>query len=291
MRPYTKNGKLHIPAWCVEDTPLPLRETTEGDDTLTGIPARCEGDLVVTIDEDEHICTGLEYEDYRKLRRMTYFACNWYPRLIEQAIPTISSKLIRTSMLDLREDLRDHFTGEAQLSMNDLEAEGLAPRWFVRLCGSSPKDMIDVPIYSNPDKACDDLMRSQRTLKIMTNYSHDNKFHLFLRDVVDIDYECRCFIHEHRLRAVSVYQFITPEQRKEFEVMILDFMEEYQDRLPYNSCVMELGMEEGGFPFVVEFNSFGIDGFADASLFDWDRECSILYHSTAPEFRYPHLLV
>jgi hypothetical protein len=53
---------------------------------------------------------------------------------------------------------------------------------------------------------------------------------------------------------------------------------------------MELGLEEGGFPFIVEFNSYGIDGFADASLFDWDLEYPILYHSQEPVFRYPQTI-
>lgn len=250
MRPYTQDGKLRVPRWCAEDTPVPKEAILEAD---------------------EWVC-DISYEDYRKQRRMSYFACRWYPHLVANGIPTIPSNLINTTMLDLREDLLDNWKD----------------RQFVRLCGGSPKDLVEVPIYNNPGKAANDLMRSQRTLNLMHNYSHNGKCHLFIRDIVDIDYECRCFVHQHKLRAVSVYQYIEPPKRPDYEQQILEFAELYQAKLPYNSCVMELGLYDGEFPFVIEFNSFGIDGFADASLFDWDREYPILYHSQKPEFRYPH---
>lgn len=254
LRPCTKDSKLYIPSWCIDDTPIPDKYD-------------------FTISDVYYVCDNLSYDEYKKMRKMTYFACKWYPYLIKNNIPTINSNLISTTMLDLREDLSDNWK------------EG--DKKFIRTCGSSPKDMIDVPIFANPKRAADSLMRSARTLNIMHNYSHLGKTHLFIRDVATIDYECRCFIHDHKLRAVSVYQYIELDKRSEFEEYILDFMQLYEDKLPYNSCIMELGLEEGGFPFVVEFNSFGIDGFADASLFDWNKEYPILYYSEKVEFRYP----
>lgn len=252
MKPYIHEKQLYIPDWCFEDTPV---------DSATKV-----GDYYVC-NEDE-----LSYAKYRDMRKMSYFACRWYPHLVQNGVATIASSLIKTTMLELRESLKEEWTGTQN---------------FVRTCGSSPKDIVELAVFSTPKRAADALMSSQRTLNIMQNYSHDGSTHLFVRDAVTIENECRCFIHKRKLRAVSVYNYIWEHQRKLFETSIVDFCEHYSELLPYNSCVMELGLNDGEFPFVIEFNSYGIDGFAGASLFDWHREFPILYYSETPEFRYP----
>ena len=69
-----------------------------------------------------------------------------------------------------------------------------------------------------------------------------------------------------------------------------DYSEAKPGRLrPESSDCSLLRREPPGIcdPEADEFNSYGIDGFADASLFDWDLEYPILYHSQEPVFRYP----
>ena len=244
-----KDGSLMIPRWCFEDTGIKYSK----------------------IDAKSYYC-DTDYDEYHNLRRISYFACNWYKYLLSHNVLTIPSILKESTVSELQQDLGELMTKYPEYK-------------FVRLCGSSPKDVSDTCIFSDPIEAVNALLSSERTLAIIKNYNH---VHLFVRKVQDIKIECRCIIHERKLRAVSVYQYLALESREEYETMIIDFMELYGPVLPYNSCILELGLEdEEGFPFVIEFNSFGIDGFAGAGLFDWDDEKEILYNSIIPEFRYP----
>lgn len=256
-RPSTKNNLLYIPDWCISDTDVDILLHKE---------------IIIENGIKYHVFDNLDYTSYKNKLKKSYFACRWYPILIKNNIPTISSILIKSNILDLREDLNDYYSNMKSKSDK-----------FIRLCGSSPKDIVDIPIFSNYKTATNALMNSQRTQNIIKNYNH---CHLFIRDVVNINIECRCFIHDYKLRAVSVYSYIELEKRNEYEEMINEFCIIYKNVLPYNSCVMELGIDID-FPYIIEFNSFGIDGFADASLFNWDTEYNILYHSQEPEFRYP----
>ena len=109
-----------------------------------------------------------------------------------------------------------------------------------------------------------------------------------VRDVINIIVECRCFIHLRKLRAVSIYCYLEKDELHEFKEMILEFFDLYEDKLPYNSTVMEIcTSKEYDFPTVVEFNSFGVDQYSGASLFDWDKDRNVLYHATEPVFRMP----
>ena len=73
--------------------------------------------------------------------------------------------------------------------------------------------------------------------------------------------------------------------RAEYEELLLDFFKSYVDKLPYNSCVVEIGLDDV-LPFVIEFNSFGVDAFASASHFSWQFDMEILYNAKEPVFRY-----
>lgn len=230
---------LLIPNWCYEDTPVEyLRRTREGYD--------CD----------------ISYEEYRELRRKSYYACVWYPKLINEKIPVIDSVLV--SLQDLQ---------QAMIDYPDYK--------FVRTCGSSPKDLGDC-IYNTYEAAHKALMQSRRTLDIFSQ-AH---YHILLREVVKIEVECRCFVHQRKLRAVSIYCYLNNEELEMFKESLVEFFELYGDKLPYNSAVVEV-CKVDDFPMIVEFNSFGVDQYSGASLFDWDEDKEILYNSTEPVFRMP----
>lgn len=256
--PWESDGCLYIPDWCYEDTPI------EYDDVMGTV-------FIRKIEKDGRL--SIDKEKYRDIRRTSYFACRWYPELIAAKIPTVSSIISRTSPGDVRADLKE-------LMMNNPDYR------FVRLCGSSPKDVVQVPIFRKSGDAADAIYMSQRTLSIMMNYDH---CHLFIRRVVPIHNECRCFIHKRILRAVSVYN---DEINKEaLETSVETFFAKHGIDLPYNSCVAEIGWTNNSYtdPFLIEFNSFGVDGFAGGSLFDWHSEQPIMYLSERVVFRYPEM--
>lgn len=255
-QPIQQKGLLKIPAWCYEDTPIDYDYVEDEE-------------IFVRIIQNHSI--KIDYEKYRDLRKVSYFACRWYPLLIEAKIPTIKSVLLRSSPLDLREDLSDYFQAHPD-------------KWFVRLCGASPKDVDWTCIFDNSNDTADTLMRSHRTLNIMQTYDH---CHLFLREVVDLLNECRCIVHQRKVRAISVYN--QTKKQAELEASVIKFFDTYSQDLPYNSCVLELGWEDNYTkPFIIEINSFGTDGWAGASLFDWHAEKWLLYHAEKPVFRYYH---
>lgn len=244
-KPEFIDEKLYIPSWIYEDTPV-------------------DYDYV---ENDCYVTSKMDYESYRNLRRISYFACRWYPLL--KGTPTIESVILKTDIYDFRADLKQLMNQYPDYK-------------FIRLCGGSPKDVVHVPVFGSSDRAADALINSSRTRNIIQNYHH---FHLFIRRVVTIHNECRCFIHQHQLRAVSVYEKV--DNKDNLEKSLINFFENYQ--LPYNSCVAEIAWSSDTYsnPFLVEINSFGVDGFADGSLFNWDLDKEILYHSIIPVFRYP----
>jgi hypothetical protein len=248
-KPTVDNNKLYIPDWCHEDTPIDYDYVEDNH-------------YVRIINNEDRII--IDYNKYRNIRKTSYFACRWYPELIKKNIP---------SLYDIRSDLKDIMESNPDYK-------------FVRLCGSSPKDVIDVPIFNNYKDAADCIFRSNRTMNIARNFDH---CHLFLRKVVKLKNECRCIVHDRKVRAVSMYFWIPEDERVEIENSVITFFNNYGDKLPYNSSVLELGWVDNKVhePFIIEFNSFGIDGFAGSSLFDWDIETDKLYFSNIPEFRYP----
>ena len=256
-KPTVNNNKLYIPEWCYEDTPIDYDYK--------------ENEYYVRIINNNEDRLKIDYDKYRNIRKTSYFACRWYPELIKKNIPTIPSILIRSTIYDIRSDINDIMKKNPNYK-------------FVRLCGASPKDVTYIPIFSNYKDAADCIYRSNRTMDIVKNFDH---CHLFLRKVVDLENECRCIVHNRKLRAVSIYFWIPENKRKEVENSIISFFNNYGEILPYNSSVLELGWNKDNKPFIIEFNSFGIDGFAGSSLFDWDLETNICYFSHKPHFRYP----
>ncbi len=254
-KPQIRDKTLYVPSWWHEDLPQ--------DGILQGAFYVYESDNPQSL-----------YNSLRNQRREMYFACQWYPKLVDANIPTIPSQLLRSTFYDIREDLKTLWN----------HSDPLGTSKFVRLCGGSPKDGHETCIFINSNRATDAIMSSQRTLSLLSEYHA----HLMVRQVMTINQECRCFIHNHQLRAVSIYHFcpLDHEVRAELEYRILDFFDIYGFLLPYHSCVMELGLNDDQV-FVIEFNSFGVDLFAGASLFDWDKDMVLLHHSETPIFRYP----
>ena len=214
-QPSIKDTQLYIPHWCYEDTPVKYLHK-----------------------DNQYYITDINYEVYRQKRKSSYFACHWYPELIKKDVPVIDSVLIRTDRLDIRQDLKEGMNNHPHYQ-------------FIRLCGCSPKDVVIQPIFSNYKLAADAIMHSQRTLNIMQNFAPH--VCLFLRKVVNINKECRCFFHQHQLRAVSVYEYLEEEKRKEYEISIIKFFEIYSKYIPYNSCVIEIAMDNNGLLFTLIF--------------------------------------
>jgi len=252
--PVLQGKVFRIPAWCFEDTPT---EFTSRDK---------DGNYIYQVPDDELSSIEVSYQNQRL---GSYRACHWYPILMEKGIPTIESVIVKSNVYEMKEDLKDYISAKS-------------PK-FLRLCGASPKDVKSPPIFSDIDEAVNAVMTSERTKRVMKEMGHCC---LFIRDIQEIKIECRCIVHKRKLRAVSVYDYIPEADRENLEESIKEFFELYQADLPYNSTVAELGMNDD-FPFIIEFNSFGIDGFAGASFFDWDLETDLIYGAIFPEFRYP----
>lgn len=216
------------------------------------------------------------YQSWRCQRRHYYFACHWYPHLMNHGIPTIESQLCLSSKWDIRHDLSHLW--------NQTSSYGKSR--FVRLCGGSPKDILFPCLFTHPGSATDALMSSTRTRSLMEEYP----VHLMVRRAITLHQECRCFIHQGQLNAVSVYEPMPEADRPRLESQVLAFMTMHGDQLPYQSCVMELiWTSDNDSPCVVEFNSFGSDMYAGGSLFDWDNDVELLYGQVIPHevvFRY-----
>lgn len=243
-QPVPQGNLLFIPDWCYQDTSVPFESVNNG--------------YLVNINEEE----------YRQLRRETYYACRWYPHLERNNIPVLKSKLV--SFDNLREDLPELMKRYPEYQ-------------FIRSCGNSPKD-LGKPIFQNATKASNSLMESMRTLRVFQEDHH----HLLMRKVVNIEIECRCFYHERKLRAISLYCYLNEKELKEFQEEIIDFFDIYLSKLPYYSAVIEIcKIKDDEFPQIVEFNSFGQDMYASSELFDWVQDKNILYHAEKPIFRMP----
>lgn len=101
---------------------------------------------------------------------------------------------------------------------------------------------------------------------------------------MDIDIEARCFYHKHKLRAVSIYQYLDDEQFEDFKSKIEEFFSKY--KIPYNSAVIEVCIVKGEENIrLIEFNSFGIGQFSGASEFDWLNDKDVLYESQRTVYR------
>lgn len=242
-QPDLRSSLLFIPKWCYEDTPVPFESEV-----------------------DHGYLSKISKEEYRQMRRKTYYACHWYPSLQRSNIPVLESKLVHFD--NLREDLPNLMKEYPDYS-------------FIRACGNSSKD-LGVPIFFDPRKAASALMDSMRTLRVF----QEGHKHLLMRKVVEIEIECRCFIHKRKLRAVSLYCHLEKEKLREFQEKCIDFFDRYASDLPYSSAVVEICREKDDERLqIVEFNSFGMDMYASADLFDWEKDREILYGAEEPDFR------
>lgn len=210
-------------------------------------------------------------KEFLQLRKQIYYACNWYDELIDESIPTIKSNLF---CID----------NDYNVMKNILDSN-LIGKKFLKFCNACPKDIYPLPIFENKDtnEIINIFKKSNRT-NFMIDSTH--KTHLMIRDVVNIKYEVRCFWHKFKLRAISGPDFfVNLEQQEYIKKMITIFFEKYGQYISYNSATIDIGLFEDDV-FVIEINSYGIDGQAGAELFKWKEDFNILYNATEPIYRF-----
>jgi hypothetical protein len=226
------------------------------------------------IKKEEHTVT-LDINDYNEfiqLRKQIYWLCHWYPLLVQNNIPVISStiKCINNDTKQMENILNDNLTDEPD---------------YIRFCNASPKDVIN-PIfdcYTHVGDIVNIFKQSPRTFYMFEN---NHQTHLILRPIVNITYEVRCFWHQKQLRAVSGPEYyINLKDQKEIELTINDFFKTYGPFISYNSATIDLGIHDGK-AFIIELNSFGLDMLAGAHLFDWQQDFNILYNSPQPIYKF-----
>jgi len=217
----------------------------------------------------EYVEFPIEYlHKFIQFRKQTYYACNWYPELASSNIPTIKSTILCTD--------NDY------QKMDDLLKQHLHNTKFIRFCNASPKD-ITLPMFSKNDNIIDIFKTSNRTAHMMHSC---HKTHLMIRDVINIDYEVRCFWHRDTLRAISgPLCYVTPDVQKHIMHIVDNFFATYGDDIIYDSCTIDLGITAND-AYIIEFNSFGCDAWASAELFDWIDDFEILHNSQIPFYRF-----
>lgn len=192
-------------------------------------------------------------------------ACDWYPKLIAAAIPTIKSVLVPINSWEEFGTV--------------LESNRHLFPTFIRFCNASPKDVIEPIFTDNTSSIIETFKSSARTFYMMDS---PHGACVMFRELVDIDHEVRCFWNG-ALRAVSgPLYYIDPQLRQLIESSVLDFFAIYEDKIPYKTCAIDLCINDG-FPFIVEINSYDK---ASAELFDWDHDEQILLSSANPVFKY-----
>lgn len=197
-------------------------------------------------------------------------ACEWYSLLVENNIPTPKSILIGVSLSDLESTI----------------AKYIDEYPFVRLCNASPKDICcifnDAPEIA-ASRAVAALKDSARTWWML-----DNKIiHLFMREIVHIGVECRCFYYRGNIRAVSVGEHV--EMKDDFEELVREFFSTVGNfrQLGFDQFTLDISVDvETVDVFVVELNGFR--GNTSAELFDWECDDALLRGELGEiEFRYP----
>ena len=202
------------------------------------------------------------------------------------------------------------------LEMDGEESECYQHGFFVRLSGRSPKDFIaqlvtasvsgnDVMnrlIHSTRSKACfNEYLKSKDPGKSISVIflPWDNNLNAAL--------EFRCFVHLHKLTAISQYDcyhtfpmFANPELCFHIKERIENFYKQIKPFVPFHSCILDVMLKpvkdmRGEFIFQVtvsedrpdwrvhllEFNPFYADVSSGAGLFDWQQDLDILYNGTS----------
>jgi hypothetical protein len=215
---------------------------------------------------DHFKCNAKYYPIITQRRKELYWACYWYPMFKKIGIPTIDSILETTdSWKETQQKISQHLPNYP----------------FVRFCPGSPKDVAN-PVFNNERDAISALKDSWRTGWLM---DHDHPTHLFMRKYVNIEYECRCFYHKGKLRAVSGPSiYIDYCNREIIKSKILSFFNQWEDSIPYNSVTIDICVDDN--PFVIECNSFGMDMTAGSEHFDWQQDWHTLHCSEEPVFRF-----
>lgn len=212
-------------------------------------------------------------EKFIQLRKQIYWLCNWYDELIQSEIPVIKSEIF---CIDIQAENNMESILTKILFNEDLK--------FIRLCNASPKDIdICVANCKSDIKSIINLFKTSHR----TNYMLDeNHIHLVVRPYIKIDYELRCFWHNHKLRAVSGPEYYVNDYDQEnIKTMIENFFNKYGSEIVYNSVTIDIGICVDSV-FIIEFNSFGPDMLAGAEHFNWKSDFMTLFNSSKVVYKF-----
>ena len=120
---------------------------------------------------------------------------------------------------------------------------------------------------------------------------HCNKLVLIpWRDDMNALNEFRCFIHNGRLTAMSVYNYREYGSRKwslkpelEIRMIVKNVCEKWnqlEPDAPWNSCVMDVHVSRDLKVEVIEFNPFGAQSMTGSSMFHWIQDYDQLHGKT-----------
>lgn len=225
---------------------------------------------------------------------------HWYPSLMEKPGLTFESVLIELDEDDLNVLKRyavDPKAPKIQELAQRIKIAGESlnhPFLFVRLNSVSPKprrlshNRFNVKSVGWEHRALELLMESSRTRHTLHNPLWDH--YIMIRKFVPIEewQEFRCFIYKNRLTAISQYHCYQKYkklagQKSKIRDMIYKFYRENFVYIPYEDCVMDVIISDDDYVQIVEFNSFGPDGMAGSSLYNWDIDEKILLGEFSPE--------
>jgi len=212
-------------------------------------------------------------EKFVQLRKQIYWLCNWYDELIESNIPIIKSEIFS---IDTKLENNMEMILSKILVDKDLK--------FIRLCNASPKD-VSVCI-ANCETDINSIINIFKTSH-RTNYMLDGDHaHLVVRPFVKIDYELRCFWHNHKLRAVSGPEYYVNDfDQERIKNMIENFFKKYGSEIVYNSVTIDIGICSDSV-FIIEFNSFGPDMLAGAEHFNWNSDFMTIFNSNKVVYKF-----
>jgi hypothetical protein len=241
----SSSGRVRMPRWLYVDTKRFMPKVQGLDETY----------IYFDMENLSIVITGIQ---------SAYWACNWYPHLKKKKVPVIKSKILDAD--DFQELIK-------KMSKYIKKYE------YVRTCNSSPRDIINFPIFDNAVDAYASLISSPRVIRCKDEHGH---FHIFMRKKVEVLLQSRCFIFCKTLRAVSLPEDLTREYVDIYKRNVVEFFGKYVDDMLYSSCIIDICMIEDTMNVIKIYPyHYNING----KLFDWDKDSEILFNSEEPIFR------
>lgn len=140
---------------------------------------------------------------------------------------------------------------------------------FIRLDSVSPKDICLTELYS-PEKCVEIINKSNRCQKSLRGIFKDipNR-QCYVRPYVNETFdEIRCSIYNDRLCSISIESKLFPNL--DYVELVKTWFKKYNKILPYETCIIDLAIFEGGNIKIIEFNSFGINMGSGINNINWD---------------------